>query len=197
MPKPGLKGRVGLAVAAACLAAAAAPSLAADEGGRVSQGCAGCHGTDGAAPGATIPILGGQAATYLAESMRAYKRGERDYYVMNIIAQAFDDAQIDAIGAWFEDRPWISTPVPHDAVKASDGKVLADGLCTTCHGADGRGTGAGPRIAGQPAAYLSLALHAYKDGARNSASARVAKTLLDDLSDEQIEAMSNYYAGLR
>ena len=191
-----IRGLGRAALAAACLIAAAAPG-AAEEGYRLSQGCAGCHGTDGASPGATIPILGGQNGVYLAEAMRAYKQGERDYYVMNIIAQAFTDDQIDAIGEWFDGRPWVSTPVAHDALKASDAKTLAEGLCATCHGADGKGTGAGPRIAGQPADYLALALHAYKDGARTSHSARVASILLDNLSNEEIAATANYYAGLR
>lgn len=191
-----IQGLSRAALAAACLMAAAVPGVA-DEGYRLSQGCAGCHGTDGASPGATIPILGGQNGVYLAESLRAYQRGERDYYVMNIIAQAFTDGQIDAIGAWFEGRPWVSTPLAHDAVKASEAKTLAEGLCATCHGPDGTGTGAGPRLAGQPADYLALALHAYKDGSRTSHTAEVASTLLDNLSDEEIAATANYYAGLR
>ena len=34
----------------------------ASEGFRLSQTCAGCHGTAGASPGTTIPIIGGQDA---------------------------------------------------------------------------------------------------------------------------------------
>jgi sulfide dehydrogenase cytochrome subunit len=192
-----IQGLRGAALAAACLMAATLPGCAADEGYRLSQSCAACHGTDGASPSATVPILGGQNGVYLAEAMRAYKRGERDHDQMKAIAEGFTDAQIDAMGAWFESRPWVNTPVPHDPAKARDAETLAEGLCATCHGPDGKGTGAGPRLAGQPADYLALALHDYKDGTRASHTARVASTLLDNLSDEEIAATSNYYAGLR
>lgn len=175
----------------------AAVPAAANEGQRLAWSCAGCHGTAGAAPGHTIPILGGQSAVYLAETLRAYKSGERNYYVMNIIANGFDDAAIDAIALWFEAQPWIDTPTAHDHKRAATAPFMASGLCATCHGADGTGTPAGPRIAGQPAAYLALALRAYRDNLRVSATARVAKIVMGELTDSDIDALAHYYAGLR
>ena len=59
------------------------------------------HGTDGAAPGNTIPILGGQRADYLLGAMTAYRSGDRDFYVMNFIARAYDEGQTAAIAGWF------------------------------------------------------------------------------------------------
>ena len=173
--------------------ALAAPA-AADEGFRVSQTCAGCHGTDGASPGETIPILGGQSAAYLADSMRAYKNGDRDYYVMKIIANGFDDDQIDAISDWFASKPWVANGQVVDNGLVASGKAVADSACASCHGASGEGTDAAPRLAGQPATYLTLAAKAYKTGARNHAAAAAA---LADVSDADIEATSHYYASLR
>lgn len=62
-----------LGSAAVAVALVSVPTLA-DEGQRLAQSCAGCHGTGGAAPGHTIPILGGQTGAYLAEALRAYKK---------------------------------------------------------------------------------------------------------------------------
>jgi len=173
--------------------AMAAPA-AADEGFRVSQTCAGCHGTDGASPGETIPILGGQSAAYLADSLRAYKNGDRDYYVMKIIANGFDDDQIDAMSNWFASKPWVAAGGMVDTAMVANGKAVADDACASCHGAAGEGTDVAPRLAGQPATYLTLAAQAYKSGARNHAAAAEA---LADVSDADIEATSHYYASLR
>ena len=65
------RARLGMAMLGVAGAFALAAPAAADEGFRVSQTCAGCHGTNGASPGDTIPILGGQSAAYLADSLRA------------------------------------------------------------------------------------------------------------------------------
>lgn len=116
---------------------------------------------------------------------------------MNIIANGYGDDAIDAMAAWFEARPWISTPTAHDQTLATEAPLLASGLCATCHGSDGRSTPAGPRIAGQPAAYLALALRAYRDNLRVSATAEVAKVVMAKLTDKDIDALAHYYAGFR
>ena len=186
--------RLGVAVFGVAGVLALVMPATADEGFRVSQTCAGCHGTNGAAPGETIPILGGQSAAFLADSMRAYKSGDRNYYVMNIIANGFDDQQIDAISNWFASQPWVPSDTSFDTGLATSGKAVADSACASCHGAAGEGGDAAPRLAGQPATYLILAAQAYKNGARNHATAAAA---LEGVSDADIEAASHYYSSLR
>ena len=190
------RGCARLCAAAFGVAGALALALpaTADEGFRVSQTCAGCHGTNGAAPGETIPILGGQSMAYLADSMRAYKSGDRNYYVMNIIANGFDDQQIDAISNWFASQPWVPSETAIDTGLAAKGKAVADSTCASCHGTAGEGGDAMPRLAGQPAAYLNLAAQSYKSGARNHATAAAA---LEGVSNADIEAAAHYYSSLR
>lgn len=172
----------------------AAGAAGADEGFRLSQGCAGCHGTNGASPGATIPVIGGLDAGYLARAMRAYRSGARDSYVMKIVASGYDDAETAAIAAWLARQPWRSTPVANDAALAAEGAAIAGARCAACHGADGRGGGAAPRLAGQPAEYLVLAARAYLDGGRRDESAAAG---LAGLGERGIAAAAHYYAGLR
>ena len=165
------------------------------EGFRLSQTCAGCHGTAGASPGNTIPIIGGQTSAYLADSMRAYKNDERNFYVMNIIAKAYSDSQIDSIADWFASQSWINTDTAVDPSKGAVGKNLA-AACVECHGPSGGGTELGPRISGQPVAYTIKVMGEYKAGARaniNAMQMAVAATL----SDGDIEALAHHYAGLR
>lgn len=173
---------------------ALASPAAAEEGFRVAQTCAGCHGTNGAAPGHTIPIIGGQDAGYLANAMRAYKSGGRGYYVMKIIAAGFDDAQIEAMARWFAARPWVATDTPHDAAKAAAGAAVAEATCAACHGAGGEGTEVAPRLAGQPADYLLLAAEAYRSGER---AEQIVTEVLGAVSGAEVEAAAHYYASLR
>ena len=172
----------------------AAGAAGADEGFRLSQTCAGCHGTDGASPGATIPVIGGLDAGYLARSLRDYRSGARDFYLMKIVAAGFDDAQIDAIAAWFAARPWRDTPVANDPALAAEGEEVAAAHCASCHGADGHGTANGPRLAGQAADYLILAARAYLAGERADETAAAA---LAAASEREIAAAAHFYAGLR
>lgn len=164
-----------------------------DEGYRLSQTCAGCHGTDGAAPGNTIPILGGQRADYLRAAMTAYRSGDRDFYVMNFIARAFDESQTAAIADWFAAKPWVDTPTA-SAPTTGDAARRAGESCAACHGAAGEGSDKGPRIAGQPAAYMTLAMMAYKSGARSGTD---AMEIVNTMDDGDIAALAAYYAALR
>lgn len=177
--------------------AVAAPLAAkAGEGARLAQTCGGCHGTAGAAPGATIPIIGGQDATYLAGALRDYQTDKREFYLMRMIAKAFDDSQIDAISGWFAAQPWVSTSTDYDAGKAAAGAEIAGQVCIACHGESGEGTPLAPRLAGQPAAYLITAMQAYKAGTRMGDMAAMMFAVTE-MPDSDIESLAHYYAGLR
>jgi cytochrome c553 len=68
--------------------------------------------------------------------------------------------------------------------------------CARCHGADGSGNvtgGEAPNLTIQSAAYLKGALQAYTSGARKSG---FMQNMAAQLSSQQIDALSNYYAGL-
>ena len=193
--KSGLLGMVGPLGLALAMVSAPAPVVGADpgEGFRLSLTCAGCHGTDGAAPGETIPILGGQRADYLRAALADYKSGTRDFYVMNFIARAYSDDQIGAIADWFAAKPWVDTPTRTRAIGISGG---AGETCAECHGEGGGGSGKGPRIAGQPAAYLLEAMMAYKAGTRGGDGGAAMKVLAE-VGDGEIEDLAHHYAGLR
>ncbi|GGE07822.1 cytochrome c [Aureimonas endophytica] len=69
--------------------------------------------------------------------------------------------------------------------------------CETCHG-DGRRAADPlyPRLAGQPAWYLSTHLHLWKEGHRGgTAAAPLMTEIAIHLTDEQIEALSLWYEG--
>ncbi len=68
----------------------------------MAASCAACHGTDGdAVPGGAMPRLAGLRADYFVQQMRSFREGTRPATVMQQIARGFDDAQTDALAAFF------------------------------------------------------------------------------------------------
>jgi cytochrome c553 len=66
------------------------------------------------------------------------------------------------------------------------------GLCTACHGEDGRGRTPGtPHLAGQDEAYLRSALAAYRSGARRVPP---MTAIAGTLQPKDIQALARWYA---
>jgi len=80
-------------------------------------------------------------------------------------------------------------------------RIVAEGTasgavaCARCHGFDGAsdGSGAFPRLDGQSAQYLAEQLRHFASGARRNA---LMEPIAKGLKDDEIEAVSQYYASL-
>jgi cytochrome c553 len=95
-------------------------------------------------------------------------------------------------------------PTPNKAIsnKSQIGsQIVAQGTtrgavaCARCHGFDGAsdGSGAFPRLDGQSAQYLAEQLRHFASGARQNA---LMQPIAKGLKDDEIEAVSQYYASL-
>ncbi|HEV3008354.1 MAG TPA: c-type cytochrome [Burkholderiales bacterium] len=83
-------------------ALAAAFSAHPQENGRnLAAACAICHGTDGKSVTQNVVPLAGLPRDHIATQMRAFRDGSRPATVMHQIAKGYNDAQIDAMAAWF------------------------------------------------------------------------------------------------
>ncbi len=91
------------AVAAASALLCALPAFAQDNTARnLASACAICHGSEGRAPpNAPVVALAGLPREQIAAQMRAFRDGKRPATVMHQIAKGYNDAQIDAMAAWF------------------------------------------------------------------------------------------------
>lgn len=79
------------------------------------------------------------------------------------------------------------------AVEISQGAMLSNS-CAACHGTDGNSPGAIPSIHGKSAAFISQALKEFRSGKRHSTvMGRHAK----GYSDEEIQLIADYFAGLK
>ena len=154
-----------------------------------AERCTGCHGAAGIASNPAWPNLAAQNSTYLTNSLRAFKAGTRTDAMMQSIAQALSDADMQNLAAYFSSlscKP--AANVPDD--KTQQGKTLAT-ACANCHGERGSSANpAWPNLAGQNETYLANALHNFKSGMRNDAlMSRIAASL----SDADISALARYF----
>jgi len=98
----------------------------------------------------------------------------------------------------------VSESASADASEATplgslDGEALFTAkACVSCHGVEGRApvVPTYPVIAGQNSAYLSQQIKDIKSGARSSGLASIMQGVVLNLTDEEIESISDYLASL-
>ncbi len=168
--------------------------------------CAACHGADGNSMVGTFPKLAGQGAKYLLKQMKDIRDGARSVPAMAGQVDNMSDQDLADIADYYAGLS--QTP----GASKDEGLALAESLyragnadvgiaaCTACHSPRGLGNApAGfPRIAGQHAEYLAIQLKAFRDGARNNdGDSKMMRSVVERLRDDEIQALSNYIAGLR
>ena len=135
--------------------------------------CIGCHGIKGYQASFPevykVPMISGQSANYLMAALNAYKKGERKHPTMRAIAVSLTDQDMADLAAHYSaDGLNASVAVlPTKASKEPSAEVQAllnKANCASCHGANFSKPidPAYPKLAGQHADYLFVALKAYK-----------------------------------
>jgi cytochrome c553 len=165
--------------------------------------CVGCHGANGIpAAGTPFPRLAGLPAEYLAKQLFDYRDGSRANPMMAPLAKGLSDAEIASLA-----RHFASQPAPARKATTANGaqrgrqlarygdNALAIPACVDCHGSDV--TGGGPILPplAQPAPYTLAQLQAFRSGERGNDDNRVMREFAQRLSDEDIEALTDYYSG--
>ena len=170
--------------------------------------CIGCHsivGYQASFPEVhKVPMIAGQGAKYIVASLTAYKKGERKHPTMRGIAGSLSDIDMADLAVYYErQNASMVKPVadaPAVTPSADVAALLAKGACASCHGANyNKPIDPGyPKIAGQHADYLAVALHAYsvqgnpQVGRGNAIMAGQVK----QFKREELKAMAKYIASL-
>lgn len=146
-------------------------SAAEAEGGhwpRVSDACVACHGVNGGSMNQHYPSLAGQPPQYLVQQLREFSSGSRVHPVMNAMARALNEAEIDAVAQHFARQPARenSSFEPDDRLRKQGEHLVSNGGCAACHGEHLSGRAPFPRLAGQGYDYLLKQLHGYAEGTR-------------------------------
>lgn len=194
-------------VAALLFCCVAGPSYAAGDaaaGKESSAICAGCHGADGKAILPEYPNLAGQHASYIAKQLTAYRDGERENQLMSPMAAALSDQNILDLAAYYAEMTPIKGVAKEENLTLGQniyrGGITSAGIasCTGCHGPAGAGNPAAiyPSLNGQNAEYIAAQLKLFRSGERNNDPNSMMRSLAHRLSDAEIDAVSNYAAGL-
>jgi cytochrome c553 len=168
--------------------------------------CIGCHGIKGYQASFPevhrVPMISGQNAKFIVASLNAYKKGERKHPTMRSIADSLTDQDIADIAAYYEQHGKAEAKAAK-AAREADAKVaalLTKGACVSCHGANlSTPTDPSyPKIAGQHADYLFVALKSYKTegqatwGRSNGVMGGIAK----QFSNDELKALAKHVASL-
>lgn len=164
------------AVAVSCATAA---SLAQEIKGDAKAGetknamCIGCHGIKGYQASFPevykVPMISGQGAKYIVAALNEYKKGDRKHPTMRAIADSLSDQDIADLAAHYSADGAVAAAAaqPARTIKEPSAEVKAllnKANCASCHGATFSNPidPSYPKIGGQHADYLFVALKAYK-----------------------------------
>lgn len=197
------------ALAVSCVTAT---SFAQDIKGDVKAGeaknamCIGCHGIKGYQASFPevykVPMISGQSAKYIVSALSAYKKGERKHPSMRGISETLSDQDMADLAAYYsahgvvEGAPAKTARAPSAEVQALLGKAN----CASCHGANFSAPidPSYPKLGGQHADYLFVALKAYKaeNNPKVGRGNAIMSGMVKQYTNAELKALANYLASV-
>ena len=167
--------------------------------------CIGCHGIVGYQASFPevhkVPMIAGQNAKYIVAALTAYAKDERKHPSMGGVAQRLSEQDMAEIAAYYEQKAGVAA-VPEAVAPASAQvtELLNKGACASCHGANFSKPidVAYPKIAGQHADYLYVALKSYQvtGKATHGRDNAIMAGQVKQFSHAELKAMAKYLASL-
>ena len=182
-----------------------------EKGKATAEGiCAGCHAPDGNSQLPANPKLAGQIPEYLAKQLHEFQSKDgaapvRVNAVMNGMSAALSPEDIVNVSAYFAAQK-LEPSVAKNGETVEWGQKLwragdaSKGLpaCAACHGPAGMGMPAQfPRLSGQFAEYTAAQLRAFRAEERGNDPAKMMREIALKMTDKEIDAVSDFIAGLR
>jgi cytochrome c553 len=175
-----------------------------------NQVCVACHAADGNSQLPANPKLAGQFYDYLHKQLlnfkpQAAKKAERDNAVMAGMIANLSASDLKDVAAHFAAQK-LKPAMARDKELAAQGQKIYRGgnaasgvaACAGCHGPAGIGMPAQyPRIAGQFPEYVEAQLKAFRAGSRANDPNGMMRGVAARMTDREIQAVSEYVAGLR
>jgi sulfide dehydrogenase cytochrome subunit len=172
--------------------------------------CEECHGKDGASKDSKIPIIGGYSASYISDSLAAYRDKTRpcvdvkypagphkgETANMCEIAKKLSEDEAEQVGEYYESKPFVRAKQTFDPELAKVGKGIHLLHCKKCHedGGSDPDDDAGI-LAGQWMPYLEEQFEDYTTGKREMP--KKMKPKIDKLSKDDIKALVQYYGSFQ
>lgn len=177
-------------------------------GGTKNAMCIGCHGIKGYQASFPevykVPMISGQGAKYIISALNAYKKGERKHPTMRGVAGSLTNQDIADLAAYYSVHGVVvGAELPAKPVKEPSAEVQAllnKANCISCHGTNFSKPidPTYPKIAGQHADYLFVALKAYKTdnnptvGRGNAIMGGMAK----QFTNAELKLLANYVSSV-
>lgn len=175
-----------------------------------NQICVACHAADGNSQIAANPKLAGQFYEYLHKQLVNFKpqggkKAERDNPVMAGMVAPLSADDMKNVAAYFSQQKLKPASAKDKELAALGQKIYRGGnaatgvaACAGCHGPAGAGMPSQyPRIAGQFPEYIEAQLKAFRTGARANDPNGMMRGVVARMTDREIQAVSDYVAGLR
>ncbi len=169
--------------------------------------CIGCHGIIGYQASFPeiykVPKISGQGSKYIVSALNAYKKGDRRHPTMRGIGESLSDQDMADVAAYYETHGVVAGAAAPEKAPEGSGKVaelLKKGACVSCHGDNFSKPidPTYPKIAGQHADYLFVALKSYK--AENNANVGRANAVMGGVakqfSNNELKELAGYVSSL-
>ncbi|RZI71686.1 MAG: cytochrome c4 [Rubrivivax sp.] len=167
------------------------------------QVCVACHAADGNSATPANPKLAQQHPEYLVKQLQDYKTGKRQNPIMTGIASTLSDADMRNIAYWLADQKAKGGAASDKDMVTLGERIYRGGIadrqiaaCAGCHSPNGAGIPSQyPRLSGQHGEYTKVQLQQFRSGVRKNNAQMTA--IASKMNDREIEAVSDYIAGLR
>lgn len=164
--------------------------------------CVPCHGQTQNQDG-RIPKLAGQYQDFIIKQVNDYREQRRDGHPTDL--RQLNNQSIADIASYYQQldvraviKPVIQSLGQNLYLQGDASRGVKQ--CANCHGTDGMGRSPEismfPVVAGQNKPYIIQSMQEYRDGKRKNDVSGMMTYASRKLSDEDIEAMADYLAGL-
>jgi cytochrome c553 len=180
----------------------------AEAGQKINAMCIGCHGIKGYQASFPevykVPMISGQNAKYIESALHAYKKGDRKHPTMRSISESLTDQNIADLAAYYSVHGLVEGQLAAKEVKAPSVEVaalLGKANCASCHGANFSMPidPSYPKIGGQHADYLFIALKAYKisENAKVGRANPIMASMAKQYSNAELKLLANYISSVQ
>lgn len=173
------------------------------DAGRNVIACVSCHGPAGNSTIVQNPKLAAQHEAYTYKQLADFKTPERNNPIMTPISKGLTDEEMKNLAAYLNAQAAKPGAAKNKDTVEIGKQIYRAGIaeknvpaCAGCHSPTGAGIPAQfARLAGQHQEYTAAQLVNFRSGARKNSAQMLA--IAKRMSDDEINAVSDYIAGLK
>lgn len=172
-----------------------------------SEVCVACHGNDGNSITPIWPKIAGLSESYALKQLLDFQKGEngpRYDPTMYGIVQGLTPQDLADLSAYYSTQTMTIGEAQANKVALGQaiyrGGNLATGVpaCSACHSPTGSGNSLAmfPRLGGQNSEYIIAQMNKFKNNTRSNDPNNIMRDIAAAMTEEEIQAVASYVAGL-